>query len=559
MQTDQLEKWLYSLDPAPTLLLEFVSVARKIPAIFRGHVRCVSHHRVDIHEYILVYCSVTLPTSQSPIMVYFRLERTPNEKSLQVSCGKLNHGTDTICGNVNVETLHEQNSSVGRGCFVFSRTDDPLQTLALWHVLEMYEYLASQGNTTLSTNCALLECLRDCWPCFGGHWIGPGSWEGSLPVQAVVLLGNRYLQDKHPHCCRALAYPVGGKIQDIITKRTGVQDETKDNKTPGKRERVKGPRGNTEDHNNLGGLGVPTELLTTVAITRADTGFDISDTSLLNNLCERLGDPDLYTRPITRQRIIRLLEAASKEIAKTRAAGLWEVTARVAQELHFVCPPQVESTVKSYIKMVDTMNENLGSFYERDLIAQLGKINQSKPFQVNIPANIACLFCRRRKIKCDRSLPRCDMCTKHRQAKCEYPQKSQYGGFSNQGGLHYVVPTGLDIAATVASAAPGASPPVHLDPGKPVKGYAPDPTVAPAYTIPGPPPSVLATGSKFEGPQRADAPAFAQQEPHRDSYTLSTDAPPLYNPIWQSEGNYGSQAGYSSHHDGHEQCVNCRT
>ncbi|KAG9087777.1 hypothetical protein FS749_002649 [Ceratobasidium sp. UAMH 11750] len=224
----------------------------------------------------------------------------------------------------------------------------------------------------------------------------------------------------------------------------------------------------TDSHLSKGVANSAALDATTAAITRAGSSLDVGDTSLLNDLCEKLSSRDLYTHPITRQRIIELLEIAGGEIAKTRAAGLWEITARVAQERHFVCPPQMEGTVKSYIKMVDTVNENSGSFDEDDLIAQLVKINISKPFQKNIPANTACLFCRRRKIKCDGVLPRCDMCTKHRQAKCEYPQKSYYGGFSSGGGLHYVVPMGPDIiAAAAALAVPGGSLPVHLDSGSP--------------------------------------------------------------------------------------------
>ncbi|KAG9104226.1 hypothetical protein FRC06_004443 [Ceratobasidium sp. 370] len=292
----------------------------------------------------------------------------------------------------------------------------------------------------------------------------------------------------------------------------------------------------------------------TAAIARAGTSLDVGDTSLLNDLCERLRNPDLYTRPITRQRIIELLEIASEEIAKTRAAGLWEITARVAQERHFVCPPQMEGTVKSYIKMVDTVNENSGSFDEDDLMARLVKINQSKPFQTNIPANTACLFCRRRKIKCDGSLPQCDMCTKHRQAKCEYPQKSHYGGFSNRGGLHYVVPMGPDIAAAAASAVPGASPPVHLDLGKPVKGYAPPaPTGAPTYILPGPPPSGSAIGSMHGGPQRTDAPTSARQGPRRDSYTSSVGAPPHYDPVRQGASNYSHSSRHADNQEGHRE------
>jgi hypothetical protein len=234
----------------------------------------------------------------------------------------------------------------------------------------------------------------------------------------------------------------------------------------------------------------------------------------------------------------------------------------------------MEGTVKSYIKMVDTVNENSDSFdeaeligkliciqsvcgdFELDISARLARIKQSKPFQANIPANTACLFCRRRscdcrvdadsntratgrKIKCDGSLPQCDMCAKHRQAKCEYPQKSHYGGFSNRGGLHYVVPMGPDIAAAAASSVPGASPPVHLDPGKAVKGYAPPaPTAAPTYILPGPPPpGSTASGSMYGGSQRpTEAPT---PMPRRDSYASSTGAPYERQP----------HQGYSSRHD----------
>ncbi|KAG8741100.1 hypothetical protein FRC10_003313 [Ceratobasidium sp. 414] len=121
----------------------------------------------------------------------------------------------------------------------------------------------------------------------------------------------------------------------------------------------------------------------TAAIACAGTSLDINNIGLLNGLCERLDNPDLYTCPITRQRIIELLEIASKEIAKTCAAGLWEITARVAQEHHFVCPPQMEDTVKSYIKMIDTVNENSRLFDEGDLIGLLTRI-QSVAVTLNL-------------------------------------------------------------------------------------------------------------------------------------------------------------------------------
>ncbi|KAB5593971.1 Siderophore biosynthesis regulatory protein URBS1 [Ceratobasidium theobromae] len=279
------------------------------------------------------------------------------------------------------------------------------------------------------------------------------------------------------------------------------------------------------------------------AIAQAADTLDIANTGLLNDLVDRLASPALYTRPATRKLIVQLLEVrlcdvffasdmsqvASDEIAKTRAAGLWEITARVAQERHFVCPPQMEGTVKSYIKMVDTVNENSGAFDEDDLKARLARINQSKPFQANIPANTACLFCRRRKIKCDGSLPQCDMCVKHRQAKCEYPQKSHYGGFSNRGGLHYVVPMGPDIAAAAASSANGAPPPMLLELGKAVKGYAPAAPSGAPYILPGP------------APYRK---SWEEDEEERPG-SSSTSSQPL-----RADDGPG---------EGHERCINCDT
>ncbi|KAG9075474.1 hypothetical protein FRC06_010071, partial [Ceratobasidium sp. 370] len=180
----------------------------------------------------------------------------------------------------------------------------------------------------------------------------------------------------------------------------------------------------------------------TAAIARAGSNLDIGDTGLLNDICEKLSNPYLYTHPIARQHIIELLEIASEEIAKTRAAGQWERT-HVDQGVHSVCSPQMEGTIESYVKMVDTVNENSGSFEEDVLIARLAKINQSKPFQTNITSKMSCLSCQRRKMKCNRALPQCELCAKLRQAKCEYPPKTLYDGFSSRGGLYYVVPNRL--------------------------------------------------------------------------------------------------------------------
>ncbi|KAG9082044.1 hypothetical protein FRC06_005271 [Ceratobasidium sp. 370] len=248
----------------------------------------------------------------------------------------------------------------------------------------------------------------------------------------------------------------------------------------------------------------------TAAIVRAGSNLDIGDTGLLNVICEKLRNPYLYTHPIARQHIIELLEIVSEEIAKTRAAGRWEITIRVAQGRHFVCPPQMEGTVKSYVEMIDTVNENSGSFDEDDLIARLAEIDQSKPLQTIITSRMSCLPCQQCKTRCDRFLPQCGRCSMF-WTKCEYPPESSYYSSSSQGRLCYIVPT---------------------------------------YTPPGPPPCGSAASWMYGGPQRPDAPALVRREPYHDSDRSPTGAPPRYDLVQQTASNYGSQVGSSSRHDG---------
>lgn len=113
---------------------------------------------------------------------------------------------------------------------------------------------------------------------------------------------------------------------------------------------------------------------------------------------------------------------------------------------------------------------------------------------------------------------------------------------------------GPDIAAAAASSAPGASPPIHLELGKAVKGYAPAaPTVAPTFILPGPapPPSTASNPSMYVDPQRPpDIPAPRGRQAHepvprRGSYTSSTGAPSHYDPVRQ-----GVTSNYSPHGPG---------
>ena len=67
----------------------------------------------------------------------------------------------------------------------------------------------------------------------------------------------------------------------------------------------------------------------TAAITRAGGNLDVGDTGLLDDLCERLSNPELYTRPITRQRIIELLEVCCSPFDFGRCASEYSVGHRV--------------------------------------------------------------------------------------------------------------------------------------------------------------------------------------------------------------------------------------
>ncbi|KAG8709005.1 hypothetical protein FRC08_018586 [Ceratobasidium sp. 394] len=231
MQATLLEEWLNSPSPVPISLPEFKDQARRIPVVFEALVRHVSCHRLGIHEYILVHCSVTLPPAQRATMAYFRFERNPAEKSPRLLSGKSNPAADTIRMSVNAETLHQKGSLAVRGYIVFNQEDNAPQPLMLKHILEMYEYLAqtSLTYTIFGTNCrwlcfGLLECLRDCKPCFGGQWFECGR-KDSVPKQdttAAVQAKTRYLKEKHPECCHSRPRTTSSIMAALVAEATTI-------------------------------------------------------------------------------------------------------------------------------------------------------------------------------------------------------------------------------------------------------------------------------------------------------------------------------------------------
>ncbi|KAG9077225.1 hypothetical protein FS749_010906, partial [Ceratobasidium sp. UAMH 11750] len=203
-----LEEWMNSLGPKPISLSEFKNQAHKMPAVFEAPVRHVSCHRLGVHEYLLVHCSVTLPTTQWSTMTYFRLERDPAEKGRRIL--KLKPAVDTIRMSANAETLHQNGSLAVRGYLVFDLKDNVPRRLMLKDILEIYEYLAQTASThnifgtTRHWLClALLECLRGCRPCFGGQWLEVVG-KDFVPKQEntmVIQAKTRYLREKHEGCC----------------------------------------------------------------------------------------------------------------------------------------------------------------------------------------------------------------------------------------------------------------------------------------------------------------------------------------------------------------------
>ncbi|QRW00451.1 hypothetical protein RhiJN_28469 [Ceratobasidium sp. AG-Ba] len=140
-------------------------------------------------------------------MSYFRLERNPAQKSIWLLSGKTTQAADTIRTSADPDSLRQSGLSAVRGYLTFNPEDDVPRTLVLKDILEIYECLAKASNLYQlhRTNCrwfchAFLECLRDCKPCFGGHWSPCVKENAKQNAQALQAKGQ-YLKEKHSSCC----------------------------------------------------------------------------------------------------------------------------------------------------------------------------------------------------------------------------------------------------------------------------------------------------------------------------------------------------------------------
>ncbi|KAG8699850.1 hypothetical protein FRC08_005071 [Ceratobasidium sp. 394] len=185
-------------------------------------VQQISCHTQGTHDYVLVRCSLTLPISKQPITVFLRLERKPiSVESRTVET--------FIQLSMDPTRLHQDNSLAIKGYFNFNQPgDNPRKMLRLARVLDMYEYLAwcSMRYTIPGSNphwlcVCLMECLRECEPCYSGQWVDTTN-EGALSEQGTLTTArvkNLYLAEKHPDCCR---FRVGSTASDALAEGTTI-------------------------------------------------------------------------------------------------------------------------------------------------------------------------------------------------------------------------------------------------------------------------------------------------------------------------------------------------
>ncbi|KAJ1310034.1 hypothetical protein OPQ81_006787 [Rhizoctonia solani] len=131
---------------------------------------------------------------------------------------------DTVKASTNLQALREPCDS--RDSFMYNPHDKPREVLKLKHIAEMCRYFTGHSieYSLLGANCrwicyALLECLRESQPCYGGTWLPSRNERPTADVRAAQLAKSHYLQDKHPTCC-GRQYLVCPNLGAQITRAT---------------------------------------------------------------------------------------------------------------------------------------------------------------------------------------------------------------------------------------------------------------------------------------------------------------------------------------------------
>lgn len=208
---------LLKLPSRQNSLSEFCEMVKQIPEFASSLIRQVECIRSGVHEFILLSCEVLLPTSSTSITTWMRIERHPGHGGVNVILNKRVDADDTIQISTNPSILVPEGTKFdSRGRFDYSSTEDGrTMTLLLGHIMEMCGYFIEKSSkyAVLKTNCrwicyVLIECLRECQPCYGGKWIG-SRWErsGITDVQTALEVRNMYLQQRHATCCNLYGSP----------------------------------------------------------------------------------------------------------------------------------------------------------------------------------------------------------------------------------------------------------------------------------------------------------------------------------------------------------------
>ncbi|CUA78457.1 Phytosulfokine receptor 1 [Rhizoctonia solani] len=200
------------LDGAPPTwpLSMFCAWALQTHELSEAPIRSVLCNRQGIHEFVLISCDVNI--ANGPVELWFRIERHSSSQGVGILRNS-KPTMDTMKASTNLRALREPCEA--RDSFMYNPNENPREKLKFKHIAVMCQYFTgpSVQYSLLGTNSrwicyALLECLRESQPCYGGTWLPSRTERPIADVRVAQLAKSHYLKDKHPTCCgsRYLAY-----------------------------------------------------------------------------------------------------------------------------------------------------------------------------------------------------------------------------------------------------------------------------------------------------------------------------------------------------------------
>ncbi|KAG8732068.1 hypothetical protein FRC11_000814 [Ceratobasidium sp. 423] len=184
-------------------LTAFCTWGLQVPELSEAPVRQVMCNRQGVHEFILLSCEV-LTATDNVVTLWLRIERRPLNQGVGVLLNKSKPAHDTVKASTNLPALRPPCDS--RDSFTYSPHENPHEVLRFKHIAEMCRYFTGHSleYSLLGANCrwicfALLECLRESHPCYGGTWIPSQNQRTAADVRAAQVAKSHYLRDKHPN------------------------------------------------------------------------------------------------------------------------------------------------------------------------------------------------------------------------------------------------------------------------------------------------------------------------------------------------------------------------